>query len=228
MKKDTEEGKKLFEKALTDVLCLTPHFPTVAVLDAVPEKKTLFTVEAGDIVRLWGDGYEVEDRLGRKAIFRIPVMTGETVIQRSFGVTTSIDGALELFCQDIASALTATKAAAQRVLDDVKGAFVMHPLGGVNGAKIGGANYKNQKATSTTFLCPTIRNEVADTRVPEGVNTVIEYLVWGLDIETVKKGLSVSLETITKMPGISKVSSFNQGGLWGTHKVYLRDLVQKD
>jgi formylmethanofuran--tetrahydromethanopterin N-formyltransferase len=101
----------------------------------------------------------------------------------------------------------------------------MHPFGGVNGAKIGGITYTNEKATSTTFLCPTIRNRVADTRVPEGVNTVIEYLVWGLDIETVKEGLKVSLDTITRIPGITRISSFNQGGLWGKHKIYLRDLL---
>ncbi len=225
MNLETEDGRKKFEDAFTNLLCQTPHMPTVAVFNAVPHGKTLFAVDSGETVRLWGDGYETEDQIAGRKTYRIPVMTGESVVEKSFGVTTSFDGAFELFCHDISCALLATKAAAERVQDEVDGAFVMHPFGGVNGAKIGGITYTNEKATSTTFLCPTIRNRVAETRVPEGVNTVIEYLVWGLDIGTVKEGLKVSLDTITRIPGITRISSFNQGGLWGKHKIYLRDLL---
>jgi formylmethanofuran--tetrahydromethanopterin N-formyltransferase len=102
----------------------------------------------------------------------------------------------------------------------------MHPFGGVNGAKIGGVNYKTQQATTTTFLCPTIRDRAPETRVPEGVNTVIEYLVWALDLTTVRKGLRVSLDTITRIPGITRISSYNQGGRWGKHKIYLKELLK--
>lgn len=223
---DTPEGRKTFEDALTNLLCLTPHMPTVAVFNAVSKGKTVFTSDAGETVRLWGDGFETEDKIKGIKIFRIPVMTGESVIDKSFGVTTSFDGAFELFCKDISSALVATKNAAERVLDEVQGAFVMHPFGGVNGAKIGGTNYKTQKATTTTFLCPTIRNRVPETRVPEGVDTVIEYLVWALDIATVKAGLRVSLDTITRIPGIMRLSSFNQGGLWGKQRIYLKEMLE--
>jgi len=222
----TKNGRKMFEDAFTNMLCQTPHMPTIAVFNSVPKGKTRFTVDSGEKVRLWGDGYETEDRIERRVVYRIPVMTGESMVEKSFGVTTSFDGAFELFCQDISSALLATKAAAERVQDEVEGAFVMHPFGGVNGAKIGGVNYKKEKATSTTFLCPTIRDRVSETRVPEGVNTVIEYLVWSLDLETVKESMRISLETITGLPGIIRISSFNQGGLWGKYKTYLRELLE--
>jgi formylmethanofuran--tetrahydromethanopterin N-formyltransferase len=221
----TEEGRKMFEDAFTNMLCQTPHMPTAGVFNAVPKKKTLFTTNSGEKVRRWGDGYEIEDLIEGRRIYRIPVMTGESVIEKSFGLTTSFDGAIELFCQDISCALSATRAAAERVHHEVEGAFVMHPFGGVNGAKIGGINYTDEKATSTTFLCPTIRNRVPETRVPAGVNTVIEYLIWGLDLETVKKGLRVSLNTITRTQGIMGITSFNQGGLWGKDKIYLREII---
>jgi len=224
---DTKKGRETFEEAFTNLLCLTPHMPTIAVFNAVPKEKTAFASDAGQVVRLWGDGFETKAKVQGRQIFHIPVMTGESIIEKSFVITTSFDGALEISCQDISSALLATKAAAERVLDEVKGAFVMHPFGGVNGAKIGAINYKTQKATTTTFLCPTIRNKVPETRVPEGVNTVIEYLVWALDIATVKKGLKVSLDTITRIPGIKRISSFNQGGLWGKHKIQLREIIEK-
>lgn len=223
---ETEDGRKMFEDAFTNMLCQTPHMPTVAVFNAVPKRKTLATTNSGETVRRWGDGYETEDQLEGRKIYRIPVMSGESIVEKSFGLTTSFDGAFELFCQDISCALLATRAAAERVQEEVDGAFVMHPFGGLNGAKIGGVNYTNEKATSTTFLCPTIRNRIAETRVPLGVNTVIEYLVWSLDLETVKKGLRVSLDTITRIQGITGISSFNQGGLWGKNKIYLRELVE--
>lgn len=223
---ETEDGRKMFEEAFTNMLCQTPHMPTAGVFNAVPKGKTLFATNSGEKVRCWGDGYEIEDHIEGRRVYRIPVMTGESVVEKSFGLTTSFDGAFELFCQDISCGLLATRAAAERVQDEVEGAFVMHPFGGVNGAKIGGVNYTDEKATSTTFLCPTIRNRVAETRVPLGVNTVIEYLVWALDLETVKKGLRVSLDTITRIQGITGISSFNQGGLWGKNKIYLRELVE--
>lgn len=223
----TKEGRRMFQDAFTNLLCLAPHMPTIAVFNAVPKERIVFKSDAGETVRLWGDGFETEENIKGRNVFRIPVMTGESVVQKSFGVTTSFDGALELFCGDISSALAATKAAAERVLDDVEGAFVMHPFGGVNGAKIGGVNYRTQKATTTTFLCPTIRDRVPETRVPEGVNTVIEYLVWALDLTTVRKGLRVSLDTITRIPGITRISSYNQGGRWGKHKIYLKELLKE-
>lgn len=222
----TQKGRKTFEDAFTNLLCLTPHMPTIAVFNAVSKERTVFASDAGETVRLWGDGFETKDKIQGRNIFRIPVMTGESIIEKSFGITTSFDGALEISCQDISSALLATKTAAERVLDEVKGAFVMHPFGGVNGAKIGAINYKTQKATTTTFLCPTIRNRVPETRVSEGVNTVIEYLVWALDMATVKRGLKISLDTITRIPGIIRISSFNQGGLWGKHKIHLREILE--
>jgi formylmethanofuran--tetrahydromethanopterin N-formyltransferase len=226
MNVETKDGRDMFDDAFTNVLCQAPHLPTVAVFNAVPKAKTLFTSNSGEKVRRWGDGYEIEGFIGGRKIYRIPVMTGESVVERSFGLTTSFDGAFEVFCQDISCALLATRTAAERVQDEVEGAFVMHPFGGVNGAKTGGVNYIEEKATSTTFLCPTIRDRVAETRVPPGVNTVIEYLIWGLDLETVKKGLSVSLNTITAFQGIIGISGFNQGGHWGKNKIYLRELVE--
>jgi len=223
---ETGHGRKAFEDALTNLLCQTPHMPTIAIFNAVPEKKSRFTTDSGEKVRLWGDGYESEDRIRGRDIYRIPVMTGESIIERNFGLTTSFDGAFELFCKDISSALLATKAAGERVQNEIEGAFVLHPFGGLNGAKIGGINYKNQKATTTTFLCPTIRDKVAKTRVPSGVSTVIEHLVWGLDLETVKRGLEASLETITGIQGVVGVSGFNQGGRWGENKIHLREIIE--
>jgi formylmethanofuran--tetrahydromethanopterin N-formyltransferase len=225
MNSRTKVGRKMFEDAFTNVLCQTPHMPTVAIFSGIPKEKTLFISHAGEKVRLWGDGYETKDRIQGREVYRIPVMTGESTIEKSFGITTSFDGAFELFCQDISSALLATRAAAERVHDEVEGAFVMHPFGGVNGAKVGGINYKKERATSTTFLCPTIRRKVSESRVPETANIVIEYLVWALDLETIRKGLRTSLETITRIPGIIRISSFNQGGLWGKDKTYMRELL---
>lgn len=226
MNAKTKQGKMNFEEAFTNLLSLTPHLPTVAVFDAVPREKTLFITDAGETVKRWGDGYEAKDRLNGRHVYRIPVMMGESIIEKSFRVATSFDGALELLCQNAASAFMATETAARRVQDEVEGAFVMYPLGGVNGAKIGGVNYKTQKVTSTTFLCPTIRDRVKDSRIPKGVSSVIEFLVWSLDIATVKRALRISIETIAKIQGVIKITSFNQSGLWGKHKIRLAEIVK--
>jgi len=222
MKPENREQREPFAKVFTNQLRMAPHLPTCAVFDAVPKKAALFSVNAGETIRKWGDGFETEDRVADRDVYRIPVMMGEFVTEKTFGVTSSFDGAFEIFAENQSCALMATQIAAERVVDEVKGAFASN----LCGAKVGGVNYTDQNATTTTFFCPTIRDKVSDTRVPEGVRTVIEYLVWGLDIETVKRGLTLSLETITRIPGVVGITMFNQGGLWGKHKIYLRDLLE--
>ena len=223
MKIGTKSGNEAFEVAFTSQLRMTPHLRTCAIFDAVPKEKALLTVNSGDTLRLWGDGFEIEDKVAGRPVYRIPVMLGEFITERTFGITTSFDGALEIFAENPSCALMATQIASERVLDEVRGVHVASACG----AKVGAVNYKDQRATSTTFLCPTIRDRVADTRVPEGVKTVIEYILLGLDMETIKKGLRISLETITKIPGILGITGFSQGGLWGKHKIPLRDLLKK-
>jgi len=223
MEPSDPKGRETFGRVFTNHLRMAPHLPTCAIFDGVRRGDALFSVNAGETIRLWGDGFETEGRVGDREVYRVPVMLGEFVTEKNFGITTSFDGAFEIFAENPSCALMATQIAAERVVDEVKGAFASN----LCGAKVGGVNYKDQSATTTTFLCPTIRDKVSDTRVPEGVGTVIEYLVWGLDIQTVKKGLRISLETITNVPGIVGITVFNQGGLWGQHKIHLRDLLSK-
>jgi formylmethanofuran--tetrahydromethanopterin N-formyltransferase len=223
MKPSNHEQRETFGKVFTNHLRMAPHLPTCAIYDGVSKNGALFRVNAGDTIRLWGDGFETEGKIAGRQVYRIPVMLGEFVTEKTFGVTTSFDGAFEVFAENPSCALMATQIAAERVVDEVKGAFASN----LCGAKVGGVNYKDQNATTTTFLCPTIRDKVKDTRVPEGVGTVIEYLVWGLDLQTLKEGLRISLETITEIPGVIGITVFNQEGLWGKHKIYLRELLGK-
>jgi formylmethanofuran--tetrahydromethanopterin N-formyltransferase len=223
MKPSDRKGREAFGRVFTNHLRMAPHLPTCAIYDGVPKSDALFRVNAGETIRLWGDGFETEGKVADREVYRIPVMLGEFVTEKTFGISTSFDGAFEVFAENPSCALMATQIAADRVVDEVKGAFASN----LCGAKVGGVNYKEQNATTTTFFCPTIRDKVSDTRVPEGVGTVIEYLVWGLDLQTVKEGLRISLETITKVPGITGITVFNQGGLWGQHKIQLRELLSK-
>jgi formylmethanofuran:tetrahydromethanopterin formyltransferase len=46
-------------------------------------------------------------------------------------------------------------------------------------------------------------------------------------MKTVRKGLKVSLDTITRIPGITRIGSYNQGGRWGKHKIYLKEILKE-
>lgn len=212
-----------FLKALGDLLSITPHLPTCSIFDMLPEDKVEDTINPGEKVSKWGDGFEREDELHEREVYVVPVMTGEYLIERELGIATKgVDAALELAYEDQISALRATEAAANRVENEIEGAFAKN----LCGAKVGGINYEDVGPTSNTPFCPTIRDEFEDTKVPEGSNSNIEYLVWGWDEETTREGLEVSLEALTNIPGLLKVDAFNQNGEWGDHKIFLRDFVK--
>jgi formylmethanofuran--tetrahydromethanopterin N-formyltransferase len=92
------------------------------------------------------------------------------------------------------------------------------------GSKSGSLKYKLKASTNHPF-CPKIRKLVDDSAVPEGVNCVYEIVINGLDLDSVKKAMSVGIKAAVKVPGIVKISAGNYGGKLGPYKVYLKEIL---
>lgn len=183
-------------------------------------------VETGEMLRYFGDGYEYSESKNGSTYWHVPMMDGEFVVEGSYGVANGIGGGnLIIFGQErkacLDAALRAVEAAKQ-----VPGILLPFPNGVVrSGSKVGGSNYDFLPASTNEKLCPTIRDKVKDTLVPDGVTCVYEIVINGLDLESVKKAMKLGINAAC-IPGIAAITAGNYGGELGKHKIHLHDVLK--
>ena len=98
--------------------------------------------------------------------------------------------------------------------------------GGVvrSGSKVG-SKYKFLRASTNTEYCPTLR-PLVKSKVPEGVNCVLEIVINGLDEESVRRAMRVGIEGACSVKGIKRISAGNYGGKLGKYLFYLREVMK--
>ena len=80
--------------------------------------------------------------------------------------------------------------------------------------------YKRQEK-----FCPTLRDKVEDTEIPEGVNSVYEIVINGVSEEAVKEAMRVGIEAAVKVPDVVKITAGNFGGKLGKYQLRLKDVL---
>jgi formylmethanofuran--tetrahydromethanopterin N-formyltransferase len=197
--------------------------PTSSAFNGLSE--TARKVKIGASLRFFGDGFERKGRVKDRNVWRIPVMEGEFIVENRFGVKKGVAGGnFLILAKDQKSGLKAAEKAAE-VARDVEGTILPFP-GGVcrSGTKVGSMKYKLRASTNHAF-CPVLRNMVSKTSVPEGVNSVYEIVINGLDIECVKDAMSKGIMAALEVPGVIKVTAANYGGELGPYKAYLKEIL---
>jgi len=61
--------------------------------------------------------------------------------------------------------------------------------------------------------------------VPEGVSTVYEIIINGLDLESVKEAMAKGIRAAIKVQGVKMITAGNYGGKLGKHNIYLKDCL---
>ncbi|MFX1562519.1 MAG: formylmethanofuran--tetrahydromethanopterin N-formyltransferase [Promethearchaeota archaeon] len=198
--------------------------PTTAVYNALDDATEW--VDVGDQLRYFGDGFENRKRVGEKLLlWRIPVIEGEFIIEQRFGIAKGVGGGnLILMGKTPKGTLKAAEAAVAAIYD-VDGCVAPFP-GGIcrSGSKVG-SKYDFLKASTNTFLCPTLREQVPDSQVPLGVTSVLEIVLNGLNRQAIDAGMRAALQAATKIPGLVKITAANFGGKLGQHKFHLKALI---
>lgn len=196
--------------------------PTSACYNALSSEET---VEVGDKMRFFGDGFQISKIVGERRFWRIPVMQGEFLVEDRFGVAKGIGGGNFLILgKDPDAALVAAEAAVEAMLP-VPDIILPFP-GGIarSGSKVG-SRYKFLKASTNTEYCPTIRSQVT-TNVPEGVNAVLELIIDGLNTESIKEAMRRGIRAAC-IPGVKAITAGNYGGRLGQEKFYLHDVLEE-
>ena len=183
-------------------------------------------VVVGGQLRHFGDRYQSSKFLDGRRYWRIPVMEGEFLVEETFGIQRAIGGGnFLILAQAQRAALDAAEAAVAE-MRAVKGIVLPFPGGIVRaGSKVGAKRYKKMIASTNDPYCPTLRgrSDVA-TELPDGVNSVLEIVVDGLDRASIEESLRVGIDVACR-PGVIAISAGNYGGKLGKHQFRLHDLV---
>jgi formylmethanofuran--tetrahydromethanopterin N-formyltransferase len=210
-------AKRLVERVGQTVLTC----PTTACFNGLDAEKE---VDVGGQLRYFGDGWQASKVLDGRRYWRIPVMEGEFLVAERFGIVEGVGGGnLIMLAEDVATALAAAEAAAE-AMRAVEGVIMPFP-GGIarSGSKVG-SRYQAVVASTNHVLCPTLRAQVDDSQVPEGVNSVFEIVIDGLAPEPVREAMRVGLDAAARA-GALRVTAGNYGGSLGQHHFPLRELV---
>jgi formylmethanofuran--tetrahydromethanopterin N-formyltransferase len=213
-------GSRLLDRIGQTVLTC----PTTACFDGLPD--TPDRVPVGGLLRHFGDRLQSSKFLDGRRYWRIPVMEGEFLVQESFGVQKAIGGGnLLILGRDGESVLHAAEAAVE-AMRAVRGVILPFPGGIVRaGSKVGAERYKNLTASTNDAYCPTVRGRIGvESALPEGVNSVLEIVVDGLDRAAIEQALRAGLDAACR-PGVVEISAGNYGGKLGKHHFRLHDLI---
>jgi len=196
---------------------------TTACFDALPQEMAEEVIEMESTPpQLFGAGYEeIVDLYGRK-LYKIPLMGGWFYMETKFGVTKGVAGGNFLILgESLPGALTGAEVAVDAIKHIPN---VFSPA--VNGIFASGSTPIDTYPWATTNYryCACIADKVEDTQIPPGVSCVLEIVVNGLTMESVKEAMRAGIEAATKVSGVKMITAANYGGNLGPYKIHLHEL----
>jgi formylmethanofuran--tetrahydromethanopterin N-formyltransferase len=210
-------GKRVLDRVGQCVLTC----PTTACFDGLADADR--SVPLGKALRHFGDGFQASKVIAGERFWRIPVMEGEFLVSESVGVGRGVGGGnLVIAAVDDPAAL----AAAQAAVDAMRGDGIALPFpGGIvrSGSKVGARTSSSMPASTNHALAPTLRAQVPDTLVPEGVGALLEIVVDGVSEEAVREAMRRGLHAAAGA-GASHVTAANFGGKLGEFHFPLAEL----
>jgi formylmethanofuran--tetrahydromethanopterin N-formyltransferase len=210
-------GQRVLERVGQSVMTC----PTTACFDGLPGTEK--TASLGRSLRYFGDGFQASKVIGGERFWRIPVMEGEFLVSESVGVGRGVGGGnLVVGAGEDDAAL----AAAQDAAEAMRGEGIALPFpGGIvrSGSKVGALASKSLPASTNHQMAPTLRAQIPDTLVPDGVGALFEIVIDGVSEEAVREAMRRGLHAAAG-GGATHVTAANFGGKLGEFHFPLADL----
>ena len=180
----------------------------------------------GRKIALFGDRHQFRDERHGEKGWVVPILAGEFFLSRRFGFRDGVMGGNLWFFgpdQDIALDAAERAAAASESVADVITTF---PGGIASSGSKAGSSYKGQIAATYAEFCPTLREKLGDdSKVPDGVNSIMEIILNGKDLEALQAATKAAIHAAAKAPGLIKISAGNYGGRLGKTFIHLHELI---
>jgi formylmethanofuran--tetrahydromethanopterin N-formyltransferase len=151
-------------------------------------------------------------------------MEGEFLVQEKFGMLKGVGGGnFLILARNADAALEAAEAAADSLA--ARPGIILPFPGGVvrSGSKVGSRRIKSMIASTNDAFCPTLR-AVTVSALPEGVNSVLEIVVNGVDTNSIASAMKAGIDAACR-DGVVAISAGNYGGKLGPHHFYLRKIM---
>ena len=176
----------------------------------------------GRKVAFFGDGHQFRDERYQTKGWVIPTMGGDFYLTRRFGFSDGVMGGNLWFMSNSEdNAILAAEKAAEAVnaCDDCVMTF---PGGIAASASKAGSKYSFLIASTFAEYCPTLKNSPnVKTLVPEGVESIMEIVINGSNLDSVAKATHAAIDAAMGTPGLIKISAGNYGGRLGKSFIYL-------
>jgi len=177
----------------------------------------------GRKIAFFGDGFQRRVvRSGRK-LWWIPTLGGEFVLDRRFGYADGLMGGNLWFFGETEDAALAAAMAGARAVELCPGVIMPFPGGIAGSGSKAGSRYKFMFASTYEKYCPRLVNDPqADSRLPEGVGSVMEIIMNGRSLAEVAAATQAAIQAAKDTPGLMRISAGNYGGRLGKSFIYLR------
>ncbi len=179
-------------------------------------------LKLGRKLAFFGDGHQFRDLRHGRRVWVVPILGGEFIIDRRFGYRDGLMGGnLWLMGNSVDSALLAAERAQTAA---VASPDVITPFpGGLagSGSKVG-SRYSFSVASTFAEFCPTLRDKLGEqSRVPEGVRSIMEVIINGRDLAAIVAATQAAIAAARETPGLVRISAGNYGGRLGKSFIYL-------
>lgn len=178
--------------------------------------------QMGRKVAYFGNGKQRRiERFGRK-MWWVPILGGEFVLDRRLGYADGLMGGnLWFFGSDADSALEAAMKSVEEIARS-PGVVMCFPGGIAGSGSKPGSNYKFSIASTYEKYCPLLQDDPeVEQGLPEGVNSVMEIIINGRNLETIIQATRAAIEASKDTEGLLMISAGNYGGRLGKNLIYL-------
>ena len=214
--------KKLKEQVVERLAECVLTAPTTAVFNGITDAEEKIPVK----LHFFGDGYEYQKVVGGRKCWVIPIMQGEYIGEEEFGIVKGVAGGNFFVMGENQMAALLGAQAAVEAINAVPGTITSFPGGIVaSGSKVGSLKYKFMPASTNEKYCPTLREKVADSKIPAGVKAVYEIVIDGVDEKSVSAAMGAGIRSAAMVPGVKFISAGNFGGTLGPFKIDLHKVL---
>lgn len=197
---------------------------TTAVFDAMGDDADE-KLKVGFKLKFFGDGFESKDTIGGRTVYRVPIMSGDFIIEGELGIKKGVAGGnFFVMAENQATALVAAEVAVDAI-ENVPGTITPFPGGIVaSGSKVG-SKYKFMAASTNEKFCPTLRGvEGVTCEIPDGISGIYEIVIDGLSEEAIANAMRDGISAAVKIPGVKRIYAGNYDGTLGAYQIWLEKL----
>ena len=182
-------------------------------------------LKIGFKLKFFGDGFESKDEIAGRTVYKVPIMSGDFIIEGELGIKKGVAGGnFFIMAENQASALVAAEVAVDAI-ENIPGTITPFPGGIVaSGSKIG-SKYKFMAASTNEKFCPTLRGvEGVVCEVPEEISGIYEIVIDGMGEKEVANAMKAGISAAVKIPGVKRIYAGNYDGTLGAYQIWLEKL----